>query len=322
MTTIEFEDVNTEPSLLEEYLVSAAEARDRGIGEQSCRERKQRGHCKLGDCSQWQRSRADREIQIETIQLIRMFGIGQCTVEYLDDLHWTELAGVVFDLGAAVACIGFVAIDSQHAHQFALDGLAQDGLAVENRILELDRADALADHLPARRPLPVTVITDHPAPVAGRQSSWHLYGRVATRRGIQKRCNLLEDLAWAVLRRIEPQLDRRRDLLGHRGSDHHAVDLWCEKDASDEAPAQQAVRVGEQQRALNADHTVVGAANSDVDTRAKITAGGLAMHDPISHCRRRHYCGHWRGLDAAPFDEVDCDTDSRQSLAQPIINFR
>ena len=245
-----------------------------------------------------------------------MFGIGQCSVEYLDDLRRAELTGVVFDLGAAVARTGLVAIDSQHAHQFALDGLAQDSLAVENRVLELDRADALADHLPARRPLPVTVITDHPAPVPGRQSGGHLYSRVASRRGIQKRCYLLEDQAWAVLRRIEPQLDRRRDLLGRRGGDHHAVDLRCEKDVSDEAPAQQAVRVGEQKRALNADHTVVGAADSDVDTRAEVTADGFAIHDPISRCRRRRYCGHWRGLDAA-FDEVDwAQTAAQDSPSQ------
>ena len=198
MTTIESRTSTPSLSLLEKYLVGAAEARDRGIGEQCCRERKQRRHRKLGDCSQWQRGRADREIQIETIELIRMFGIGQCTVEYLDDLHWAELAGVVLDLGAAVARTGLVAIDSQHAHQLALDRLAQDSLAVENRVLELDRANALADHLPARRPLPVTVITDHPAPVPGRQSGRHLYSRVATRRGIQQCCNLLEDLAWAV----------------------------------------------------------------------------------------------------------------------------
>src|SRR5215468_12220780 len=92
------EDIDSEPSLFEEYLVGATEARNRGIGEQSCRQRKQRGHRKLGNCSQWQRGRADREIQIETIELIGMFGIGQCTVKYLDDLHRAQLTGVVFDL--------------------------------------------------------------------------------------------------------------------------------------------------------------------------------------------------------------------------------
>ena len=32
-----------------------------------------------------------------------MLGIGQCAVEYLDDLHWAELAGIVLDLGPAGA---------------------------------------------------------------------------------------------------------------------------------------------------------------------------------------------------------------------------
>src|SRR5215468_9659040 len=104
------EDIDSEPSLFEEYLVGATEARNRGIGEQSCRERKQRGHRKLGDCSQWQRGRADRKIQIETVELIRIFGIGQCSVEYLHDLRWTKLARVVFDLGTAVAGAGLVVI--------------------------------------------------------------------------------------------------------------------------------------------------------------------------------------------------------------------
>ena len=108
-----------------------------------------------------------------------MFGIGQCAVEDLDDLHWAELAGVVFDLGPAGARAGLVAVDPEHAHQLALDRLAQDRLAVENRVLQLDRADAFADHPPAGYPLTIAVIADRAVSVAGRQSGRHLHARLS-----------------------------------------------------------------------------------------------------------------------------------------------
>src|SRR4029077_15181206 len=131
------------------------------------------------------------------------------TVEYLDDVHGSEQARIVRDLGTAVARAGLVTVDPEHAHQLALDRLAQHSLAVENWVLDLDRADAFVDHPPAGYPLPVAVITDCAVSVAGRQSGRHLHNRVAARGGIQQRCNLLQNLARAVLRRIEPQLDPR-----------------------------------------------------------------------------------------------------------------
>src|SRR5215472_10788463 len=43
------ENVDTEALLLEEHIVSASEARDRGVGEQRGRDRQQWGKCKLRD---------------------------------------------------------------------------------------------------------------------------------------------------------------------------------------------------------------------------------------------------------------------------------
>src|SRR6266850_1558045 len=139
-----------------------------------------------------------------------MFGIGQCAVQYLDDLRRAELAGVVFDPGPAAARAGLVAVDPEHAHQLALDRLAQDSLAVEHRVLPFDRADALAHNPPASHPLPIAVIADRAVLVAGRQRRWHIHNRVTARSVPKQSRHALEDLALAVLRRIETQLDRRR----------------------------------------------------------------------------------------------------------------
>ena len=114
-------------------------------------------------------------------------------------------------LAQQLARAGLVAFDAEHAHQLTLDCLAQRSLAVEHRILELDHADALADHLPAGNPGPIAVIADRAVAVAGGaepRASPHWVIRL--RRGIEQRRDVLEDLAPAVLRRIEPQLDRRR----------------------------------------------------------------------------------------------------------------
>ena len=62
-----------------------------------------------------------------------MFRIGQGSVEDLDDLGRTKLARVILDVDPALERAGFIAVDTEHAHQFALDGLAEDGLAKQNR---------------------------------------------------------------------------------------------------------------------------------------------------------------------------------------------
>ena len=69
-----------------------------------CRgDRKQWRKCELCDRRERQRGSTDREVQIQRIERLRMFGIGQCAVEYLDDLHRAELTGIVLDLGPAGA---------------------------------------------------------------------------------------------------------------------------------------------------------------------------------------------------------------------------
>jgi len=65
-------------------------------------------------------------------------------------------------------------------------------------------------------------------------------------------------LARTVLRRIETQLDRRRDAFGNRRGDHYTLDLRCEKDTPDKAPARRTVRVSEQPGALDPDNTSSG----------------------------------------------------------------
>src|SRR5207245_6001135 len=110
----------------------------RRVGEQRRGDWLQGGHCELGDRGQRYRSCADGEIEFRLVELLRMFGIGQRAVEDLDDLRRAELPRVVFDLGRAVARAGLVAVDTEHAHQLALDCLAQGSLAAERRVVELD----------------------------------------------------------------------------------------------------------------------------------------------------------------------------------------
>ena len=102
-----------------------------------------------------------------------MFGIGQRAVEDLDDLRRAELPRVVFDLGRAVARAGLVAVDTEHAHQLALDCLAQGSLAAERRVVELDGADAVACHPPAGHPPRIAVVTNHPVLVTSRDRRRH-----------------------------------------------------------------------------------------------------------------------------------------------------
>jgi len=92
---------------------------------------------------------------------------------------------------------------------------------------------------------------------------------------------MLKELPSAVLRSIEAQPDRRRDTRGSRGRDYSAVDLRREKDLRKKAPAQQAVRLGEQAGTLDPNDAVVREGDFDVDVRAEITADWRVIHDPV-----------------------------------------
>ena len=86
---------------------------------------------------------------------------------------------------------------------------------------------------------------------------------------------MIEDLALPALRRVESQLDGRH---GCR-RDEHPLDLRCLEGALDKAAAQRAIRIGEDPRALDTDNAVFGKQDRYVETRGRVGAGSLVVHD-------------------------------------------
>ena len=77
-----------------------------------------------------------RQVQVELVFLARVLGVRQRGFKDLDDLVPAQLLAVVLDQDRARERAGLEIVDPQHAHQLALDGLAELGLAVDDRILE------------------------------------------------------------------------------------------------------------------------------------------------------------------------------------------
>ena len=71
-----------------------------------------------------------------------------------------QLLAVVLDQDRARERVGLEIVDSQHAHQLALDGLAELGLAVDDRVLEPQAPGQLVLDLPVRDDRAVPEVTD------------------------------------------------------------------------------------------------------------------------------------------------------------------
>jgi hypothetical protein len=96
-----------------------------------------------------------------------MFRVGQGGVEDLDDLGRTKLAWVILDVHPTPERAGFIAVYTEHAHQFALDRLAEDGLAIQYRVPHLDGARLVVHHLPTCHQISILAVTNHTALIAG-----------------------------------------------------------------------------------------------------------------------------------------------------------
>ena len=70
--------------------------------------------------------------------------------EDLDNLVPAQLLAVVLDQDRVGERVGLEIVDSQHAHELALDGLAELGLAVDDRVLEPQAPGQLVLDLPVR----------------------------------------------------------------------------------------------------------------------------------------------------------------------------
>ena len=132
------EHVDAEPLLLDQDLARLAERGDRRVGEHRRRRGQERRDRELGRRRDRQRRRADRQVQVELVERRRVLGGGERRVEDLDHLVRVELPRVVVDLDRAGERAGPVLVDPQHAHQLALDGLAETRLAVQGPILQAD----------------------------------------------------------------------------------------------------------------------------------------------------------------------------------------
>ncbi len=75
-------------------------------------------------------------MQIDVIFPGRVLGVCQRGLEDLDNLVPAQLLAVVLDQDRTGERVGLEIVDSQHAHQLTFDGLAELGLAVDDRVLE------------------------------------------------------------------------------------------------------------------------------------------------------------------------------------------
>ena len=75
-------------------------------------------------------------MQVDLVFLDGVLGVRQRGLEDLDNLVPAQLLAVVLDQDRARERVGLEIVDSHHAHQLALDGLAELGLAVDDRVLE------------------------------------------------------------------------------------------------------------------------------------------------------------------------------------------
>ena len=89
-------------------------------------------------------------MQVEPVFLGGVLGVCQRRFQDLDDLVLAQLLAVVLDEDRARERVGLEIVDSQHAHELALDGLAELGLAVDDRILQPQPPGQLVLDLPVR----------------------------------------------------------------------------------------------------------------------------------------------------------------------------
>ena len=99
-------------------------------------------------------------MQVELVVLGGVLGVRQRGVEDLDDLVPAQLLAVVLDQDRARERVGLEIVDPQDAHQLALDGLAELGLAVDDRVLEPQPPGQLVLDLPVRDDRAVSEVAD------------------------------------------------------------------------------------------------------------------------------------------------------------------
>ena len=110
----------------------------------------------------------------------------------------------------ATARARLVAVDPEHAHQLALDHLAQGRFAVENRVFEADHAHALACYPPAGYHARIAMIANDTLLVARRDGGRYrqCFAWPGNSRGRPVACDqqfghMLQDLALAAPCRVK-----------------------------------------------------------------------------------------------------------------------
>ena len=144
------EHVHPQPLLLEEDLAGLLEGRDRRVGEQARRHGQERRARRTGP----PRPTAARPCRAAgggraCPCAAGCSALGEGRVEDLDDLVARQLpCGSYLTRTVQVSGLVLYVVDPQHAHQLALDRLAEVGLAVEHRVLEPEPARDLVLDLP------------------------------------------------------------------------------------------------------------------------------------------------------------------------------
>ena len=144
---------------------------------------------------------------------------GQRLIEDFDDLSGADLPRVVFDLHAAFQRASFVSLHAEHAHQLALNGLAQDAFAIQHGIVKSGGSNARAVHPPTGDATGETLVTHDapPVPRGRRRRHSQVLTVIVGRRGGKRSREPIQDALAAVLLGVEMQIDGRRPVWGDDG---------------------------------------------------------------------------------------------------------
>ena len=269
------EHVDAEPSLLEEGLVGALEARDHRVEEEHARQRQEGRRHELAGRGQAERTRADREVQVRAVPALRTLGLDQRLVQDLDQLVALDLLGVVHDEDGRGLGVGLVPVDAEGLDERPIDGVAHVLPAVNQAVPEANATGQLVLDLPGRehRPVPLDApalggVGEGDRQVARGVDVRRADGRARAVRAVpQMPGDLLDDLA--TRHDAVGVLDVRPGPGGH---DLDGADLLDLEDAPDELLAGVCLGVGEEVAAGEPHAPVGGVGHRDVDAGGEATA--------------------------------------------------
>ena len=236
------EHVAADASLLEQKLVGTAEHGCRCVQEKCRGGHEQWRKGELSRRRQRQRNGAQREIEVEFVELAGDRNTRQHSVENFHDLRAGQLPRVEVDAHRRKQRARGELVDAEHAHQFPLDRLGEFAPAVEGGMPYLDVPETLTDDAPSRHDLTVTLKADEPPTAPGERSRWDHRGVFSGRPSLLEQAGQprQEVARCGPSRVILDHGPARRSLV-----DRDPLDLFQGEGAREEPAAGLGVAIGE-----------------------------------------------------------------------------